>query len=466
MILPAFGRLGRWTAVVSGLLLTTLAWGQPTIQRLGTNGPSANRINLVFLSEGYSTNDLARFTGDAQRVLDELFATSPYNEYQSLFNVSIISVASNESGSDHPSAGIYRDTYFNSKYESYGVDRLVTIPPNDVDSDYSHGAGKVMQLLQQFAPDYDIAALIVNDSTYGGSGGAIAITSVNDSSPEIIIHELGHSFAHLGDEYGDPYPGYPDTEEPNTTRQTDRSLIKWHAWIEDETPIPTPQTSDYNSVAGLFEGAHYHYTGWYRPQLDCKMRSLGIGFCAVCAETLVLSDYRLVRPVESWSPASTNLTLPAMQPLTFSVAPVTPQRHSLTVQWSVDGVTISGATNTDFPSPVFTSAGTHVVQAKVNDPTQLVRNDPSGLLAATVGWNLTITGGVVPPRFASPELLAGGVFRFTVTGDAGANFVLETSGDLQNWTPVLTNTIAGDGFVYTAPVAPAFSTSYYRAQLR
>jgi len=77
----------------------------------------------------------------------------------------------------------------------------------------------------------------------------------------ILVHESGHTLGNLGDEYTTSYPGYPDTEEPNTTTQTNILLIKWRAWIPNGTPIPTPPTGTYQNTVGLFQGAHYH-THW------------------------------------------------------------------------------------------------------------------------------------------------------------------------------------------------------------
>ena len=102
------------------------------------------------------------------------------------------------------------------------------------------------------------------------AGRFTAAATVNASSREIAVHEAGHTFSGLGDEYDSAYPGFPDTEEPNTTRETNPASIKWRDWILGGTPIPTPETSTYAAVVGLFEGAHYHDTGWHRPKLDCK----------------------------------------------------------------------------------------------------------------------------------------------------------------------------------------------------
>src|ERR1019366_296720 len=184
-------------------------------------------------------------------------------------------------------------------------------------------------------PNCQLQVLLVNDPTPGGSDGfsktAIASTAVlfNEMPPfppGILTHETGHVLANLGDEYSTPYPGFPDTEEPNTTRQTNRALIKWNAWISTNAPIPTPNSVG-DGVVGLFQGAHYHTTGWYRPELNCVMGSLGVPFCAVCSEALVLSIYQRVRPVDGFSPASTNLSVTNTQPVAFSLALLQPATH-------------------------------------------------------------------------------------------------------------------------------------------
>ncbi|HEU0039488.1 MAG TPA: M64 family metallopeptidase, partial [Verrucomicrobiae bacterium] len=209
------------TVVLSLLVAPDGARAQTSIQTLRTNGPLSKRINIVFLSEGYTTNQLAQFPNDAIKVLTNLLATPPLREYSNSFNAFAISVASVQSGSDHytPTTN-FVNTYFNSSFDSYGIQRLITIPPNDRDANSADGQGRVNSLLATYMPQYDIVALIVNDTQYGGSGGFPLIASVNSSSPEIATHELGHAFAGLGDEYGDPYPGYPDIEEPNTTIET------------------------------------------------------------------------------------------------------------------------------------------------------------------------------------------------------------------------------------------------------
>ncbi|MGH7453545.1 MAG: M64 family metallopeptidase, partial [bacterium] len=269
---------------------------------------------------------------------------------------------------------------------SFGIQRLITISGG--------GQGRVDSLLQLLMPEYDIVIMIVNDPEYGGSGGFPAITSINASAPEIVVHELGHSFAGLGDEYSTPFHAYPDIEEPNTTQQTRRDFIKWRAWILNSTPIPTPPISpQYAAVIGLFEGAHYHDTGWFRPKLDCKMRVLGVDFCEVCAEALVKSKYELIPPIESFSPPATNITLMGTESVSLGIVPLKPATHALSIQWHINGISVNGATSSSFlVSAPALGNGTHQVKVKVVDNTNMVRNDPARLLSDSTSWRVTVSG--------------------------------------------------------------------------
>jgi hypothetical protein len=421
-------------------------FGQATITQLLNNGPTASRVNIVFLSEGFTAGQLGSYLTQANNLLNAFLAAAPYNEYKTYFNAFAISVASAESGSDHPSTGVYKNTYFNSSFESYGIDRLLTIPPNSFDTTYSDGQGKVDALLASLMPEYDIVMMIVNDTVYGGSGGSTAIASINTSSKEIVIHETGHSFGLLGDEYGDPYPGFPDTEEPNTTTQTDRDLIKWNAWINSSTPIPTPTT--YTTQIGLFEGAHYHFTGWFRPKYNCRMRTLGIPFCAVCAESLVRTIYGRISPIESFAPATNVIyAITNAQTVTLSVAPMRPVTHALSVKWLINGVEVPGATGTSFTADTASlSNGSNTVTAAVSDATPFVRTDPLGVLQDERAW--TINATVAPPQLDAR--LGNGVILSWPTN--APNYHLESSSDLATWGLSGTSrSVNGSNYEVTVP---------------
>jgi hypothetical protein len=433
------------------------------MQTILTNGPTANRLNVVVLSEGYTTNELAQFSVDASNAVDVLLSHPPYQEYQNYFNAFAIKVASTNSGSDHPNSGIYRNTYFNSTYDLVG-DYWITIPAG------STGQGKVDALLQTFMPKCQLPVLLVNDPTLGGSDGfdktAIASTSAVSaeqlpSPPGILSHETGHVLANLGDEYTTPYPGFPDTEEPNTTQQTNRALIKWKAWISTNTPVPTPYSYG-DGVVGLFQGAHYHTTNWYRPQLNCAMGSPGVPFCAVCSEALVLAIYQRVRPVDGFSPASTNLTITNSQTVTFSLTLLQPVPNYLNVQWFTNGIPLSGATNPACTlSPPSLGNGTNLISAVVRDYTPRVRNDPTNWLSQTVTWKLNVS--IPQLRLDSSRWLTGGKFAFRVAGNAPQGFSIWGATNLASWIPLSTNSLVAGQFWYTNAGTTNFPRRFFRA---
>jgi hypothetical protein len=447
-------------AILAILELVPRLYGQGILTQVLTNGPADQRINIVFLSEGYLASQTNQFAADARAVLAKLLNTVPFDGYSNYFNAFSIFVPSVESGSDHPSRSIFKNTYFNSTYDSYGLARLVTIPPNDRDSNYANGAGKVDALLQDLMPQYDLISLIVNDTEYGGSGGWVSITSVNASSAEIAIHELGHTYSGLGDEYDSAYPGYPDTEEPNTTRETDRSLLKWNDWVLADTPIPTPETSTYGAAVGLFEGAHYHATGWYRPKLDCKMKSLGVPFCEVCSEALVMSTYGLIRPIVSNSPSTVSpISLTSPETVRLSITCQQPATYNLKIQWFTNNVAVPGASNTSFLlASSGLQGGVNAVRAEATDPTPKVRNDPLQVLKDTRTWQVDVHARPMLEAIVSQkQIILSWPSSFT-------GFVLESRTNLSASAPWvlkgLTPFLVGNRFTITNTITG--KTEYYR----
>ena len=102
--------------------------GQPTLTPILANGPVSNRVNIVVLSEGYTTNQLGQFLANATNLVANFLGTTPYREYSNYFNAYAIAVASLERGSDHPTTGgPYRNTYFNSAYEFSDYSNIITI---------------------------------------------------------------------------------------------------------------------------------------------------------------------------------------------------------------------------------------------------------------------------------------------------------------------------------------------------
>jgi hypothetical protein len=320
-------------------------------------------------------------------------------------------------------------------------------------------------LINIYLPMADLVVMLVNDSLAGGSdgGGRTALVSrgaIQGGQFEILTHETGHVLAGLGDEYTTANPGYPDLEEPNTTRETNRAAIKWTAWIDPSTPVPTPTTNP--NLVGLFEGAHYHPTGWYRPKLNCLMRNFGSGFCEVCQEALVLTFYRQVRPIDSALPTTTNLAVNLPDALSFSLNLMEPTGPVLAVQWLTNSSPVPAATNATLTlEAAVLGVGSHTVSARVTDPTARVRTDPGNLLSQQLTWTVMVTQSQL--ELTAPRWLGATGFTFRVTGVAPQGFAILASTNLINWQSVATNPLIGGIYDYTNTSATNRPQQFFRA---
>ena len=378
----------RATLVTLFCLLAGRAGAEP-VTVLQNTGSSTNRVDLVILGDGYTAAELAsgKYANDVLTAVNGLFAQVPYTEYRNYFNIYRVDVTSAESGADHPSTGIFRDTALDAAYDCSGITRLICV-----------NTTKVNAVIASSVPAptaHDLILVIVNDPQYGGSGGAIAVASTEASAVELVLHETGHTLALLADEYGGPPPPAcnPSGEPPqvNATRVTTRASIKWNAWIDPSTPIPTPAPPPPNGTPGLYEGANYCDTGVFRPTFNSKMRSLNQPFHAINVEQHVKRFYNYVSPIDSATPTSTAVTVLPGSPQHFTVTKPQPATHTLSIAWKLDGFVVGSAP--DFVVDHTIRRGRHTLELTVLDSTPLVRVDPSGVLTARKTWTLTVLAG-------------------------------------------------------------------------
>ena len=190
------------------------------------------------------------------------------------------------------------------------------------------------------------------------------------------------------------------------------------------------------------------------------MKAIGAPFCEVCAEALVLAIYQHARPVDSFFPGSTNLSISTTQ--SFSVTLLQPATHNLNVQWFTNAAVMPAATNTQFTiSPQTLGNGTQTVSVVVADGTSLVRTDPSNSLQQTITWHLTVT--IPQLQLDSAFLSSPGQFSFRVSGSAPQGFALQVSTNLVTWDQLLTNSLTGGQFWYTNSNVTAFPRRFFRA---
>jgi hypothetical protein len=341
----------------------------------------------VIMGDGYTSFEMDEFHSDTERVIHDFFAVPPWSEYHNFINIYRIDVISNESGADHPSLQTYVDTALHATYDTYGISRLLTVDD-----------AKAFEIASS-VPSFDLVMVIVNDNTYGGSGGATMVLSNHEKSGRIALHEAGHLIADLADEYETPYPGYPEgDEEPNVTFHTDLKDIPWKNWITETTPLPTPETSDEYGV-GLYEGARYLSEGIFRSTFNSLMRSLGAPYGPINSEALILNLYNYVDPIDWYLPDSSTVFLPSStEEFHFMVKLVAPSERTMQVRWEIDGKTRK---NGDEPTltidPSALTQGTHQVMVVVTDSTSMVKSDLQDLLYSSRSWTIEkkyASGGV------------------------------------------------------------------------
>lgn len=226
---------------------------------------------LLVMGDGFKADEQEKFFTEASNTANYVMATAPFDEFKNSFKIYALGVVSNESGAKGDKSLTYeeaqadtRDTYFKSTYYSGGMQRLLSIG--------SEGAQKAQALKEQYLPTADYNVIVVNSTTYGGSGGSICVASLNNESLEMMLHELGHTIANLADEYfaGASYA----REYVNMTAESNPAKVKWKRFLGK------------NGI-GVYEYDNGG-NGWYRPHEECKMRFLGqrYAFCEVCKEGL------------------------------------------------------------------------------------------------------------------------------------------------------------------------------------
>ncbi len=292
-------------------------------------GEPSTRVDFLILGDGYTAAERGKFEKDARRLTELLFATSPFKERRADFNVWALCPASEESGISRPSTGVHRRSRVGATYDAFGSERYVLTFEN-----------RSFRDVASFAP-YEFVEVLTNTRTYGGGGiFGLYSTVAADSlwAPYIFVHEFGHHFAGLADEYFTSAVAYEapaervEPWEPNATALLDPKNLKWKDLASPDTPIPTPWAKEefekassefqkrrreiraangpedqmdalfreeqahetkllsgdrFSGRVGAFEGALYEAKGYFRPQEDCIMFSRNeVPFCAVCRQAI------------------------------------------------------------------------------------------------------------------------------------------------------------------------------------
>ena len=343
------------------------------VETIKNNGSKDKRINLVFLGDGYQSTELTQYLIDVNTVIVGMFNQTPFKEYEKYFNVYAIKVPSIESGAKHPGTATdvtepatpvtNPNNYFGSQFDISNIHRLL-LPLN---------GSTVNSTLTNNFPDYDQIFMMVNSNVYGGSGGVFATSSKNVSAAEIAIHEIGHSFAGLADEYVIGGQG----ERPNRTIVTDGATIKWKNWLGT------------NNVGIYPVGIE----NWQRPHQNCKMQFLNSPFCSVCTEAFINKIYALVSPIDNFTPLSKTVNFTGVS-MNFALGLILPNPNTLKIEWVLNGVTVGNNINNINILATKLDTGKNTLIAKVTDSTALSRSykpATSGYLNS-VTWTINKTG--------------------------------------------------------------------------
>ncbi|MEX2140608.1 MAG: M64 family metallopeptidase [Pirellulales bacterium] len=406
-IWPRYLCAWSWIAPVLALLLSAEAGASHTT--VINNGPNSNRVNVVFLGDGYTAAQIntvypAHIVAMTNHMFNPppgILTRDPYPRYKNYFNVHRVNVISNESGADLTPENIFRDTALDAQYFFDGAtERLLYINETKANNALSAGLGDA-------GFSADIRLLTVNDTRYGGGGGTYAVyAGGNNSATEVALHELGHSFNGLADEYGGftlPYGG----AEPAEINVTKNSMgAKWSHWLGHNQPGI--------GVIGAYPGARYYDTGLYRPSQNSKMRTLDRPFDAISREKIVLDIYDLVDPLDGFL----SNTLPLVDPPELWIDPIDP--NVIDLEWFVNGSIVAGAASESFTLLDYGyGPGLYTVQARAFDPTGFdlvsgwVRRDQDQL-EQFVTWTVTQTvpePGTIALAVIGLLMLVGACYR-------------------------------------------------------
>ena len=254
------------------------------ITKIYGSGDPHTSVDLAFIAEGYKADEMGKFREDVKKMADFLFAEAPFSDYKDRFNIWAVEAISQDSGTDVPGENIYVNTALNSSFYTFDIDRYLTTQDIKAVNDYAA------------AVPHDNIVVLINSTRYGGGGVYnyyTGTTTGNQLSPKVFVHEFGHGFAGLADEYytstvayDEFYPLNVEPWEPNITTMVNFES-KWKNMIAKDTPVPTPAEEKYKDVTGLFEGGGYSAKGIFRAEMDCRMKSNGPkGYCSVCRNAI------------------------------------------------------------------------------------------------------------------------------------------------------------------------------------
>ncbi len=239
-------------------------------------------IDVAILAEGYTEQEMDTFYHDAEMAVESMFNHEPFKSMQERFNFVAVHTPSLDSGVSIPRLNEWKRTAFLSHFSTFYSDRYLTTTRMKSIHDALAGI------------PYEHIIILANTEEYGGGGIYNSLTLTAAHHPDfmpVVVHEFGHSFGGLADEYfydndvmTDTYPTNVEPWEPNVTTLVDFDS-KWRSLLPANTPIPTDPND--NREIGVYEGGAYSSKGIYRGAFNCRMRTNHYPtFCMVCQQAL------------------------------------------------------------------------------------------------------------------------------------------------------------------------------------
>lgn len=241
-------------------------------------------IDVAILAEGYTLQEMQAFYEDAEIACKSIFDHEPFKSMKKRFNVVAVASPSTDSGVSVPRLNEWKHTAFGSHFSTFYSDRYLT-------------TSRVKAIHNALAGiPYEHIIILANTEEYGGGGIYNSYTLTTAHHPmfrPVVVHEFGHSFGGLADEYfydndvmTDTYPLDIEPWEQNISTQVD-FVAKWKDMLSENTPVPTPAEVSENYPTGVYEGGGYSAKGIFRPAENCRMRTNEYpAFCPVCQRAL------------------------------------------------------------------------------------------------------------------------------------------------------------------------------------
>lgn len=274
----------------------------------GTADP-AHAFNVIIMGDGFTSAQQASFNTGVTAIVNFWLSQAPFPSFASKLNFYRLNVNSLASGVGNDQGGEGNTGSAPLTVSNYFGSAFIRNPNGTQSRGMTLNSSEAVQVATTQLPNFSMALVVGNTTTYGGIGGSVAVCTLNGSSTDVAVHETGHTAFDLSDEYGSdgtqdeggsggnvytggtPLAVHLTHASYNTTNTTVRANIPWTSLILAGTAIPTVPNPDCTNnvggsgsptVIGEFESAQYWNCGLYRGQQSCKMRVLGVPFCAVC----------------------------------------------------------------------------------------------------------------------------------------------------------------------------------------